>query len=123
VPVADPVAVVLVPRAAHRGHRLSHQHLLHLQSGADGERQQPLLRRADDLTERDRRLGRYRHLGCDRSAAARKLLLVALTDGGPLPRGVLGRSPETYQMAKAQAGDRHLKFYESPGQSRARRLA
>jgi hypothetical protein len=114
---------VLVPWAAHRGQRLFHQHLLHLQSGADGERQQPLLRRADDLTERDRRLGRYRHLGCDRLAAARRLLLVALTDGGPLPRGVLGRSPETYQMAKAQAGDRHLKFYESRDNLGPRRLA
>jgi hypothetical protein len=50
-------------------------------------------------------MGQSRHAGLD----IRRLVLPA---HGPLPRGALGGSPETYQTAGSD-GDRHLKIYES----------
>jgi len=73
-------------------------------SGTDREGQQPLPRRADDVSERDRRLGRHRHLGRGRSAPAARLLLKGLTHGGPLPRGVLGGSPERPTRRQGSGG-------------------
>jgi hypothetical protein len=40
-------------------------------------------------------------------------LLVLLLHGGPLPRGVLGGSPEYLPQGRTQVGDRHLNFHES----------
>ena len=39
-------------------------------------------------------------------------LLVLLLHGGPLPRGVLGGSPEYLPHGRTQAGDRRLNFHE-----------
>ena len=41
------------------------------------------------------------------------LVLVVLAHGGPLPRGVLGGSPEYLPHGRTQVGDRHLKFHET----------
>jgi len=39
-------------------------------------------------------------------------VLVVLWHGGPLPRGVLGGSPEYLPHGRTQVGDRHLNFHE-----------
>jgi hypothetical protein len=48
------------------------------------------------------------------------LVLVVLSHGGPLPRVVLGRSPEYLPHGRSQAGDRRLQNPRGPGQPPAR---
>src|SRR4051812_30459486 len=70
----------------HRGH--------HLQPGPDREGQQALAHVAGDLGEyHAHRVG---HGGL---ARVDLLVLVGLAHGGPLPRGVLGGSPDAYREA------------------------
>jgi hypothetical protein len=103
VTVADrsPVRVVLAFGAGQRRDRLLHQPVQHLEPGTHGQRQQALGGRGGDLGQRDRDLlgdgqpERARLGGCG---------LVLLAHGGPLPRGVLGGSPETYQTARLRWG-------------------
>jgi hypothetical protein len=52
VPIRRPVRVVLAARAAHLLDLLSHQLLQHAQPNPDAQREQPLLRSSDQLTER-----------------------------------------------------------------------
>ena len=47
-----------------------------------------------------------------RQARVDVLVLVGLAHGGPLPRRVLGGSPEVLPFGRSQVGDRHLKFHE-----------
>src|SRR4029453_18588963 len=103
VAVADrgPVRVVLALGAGQRRDRLLHQGPQHLQPRPGGQGQQPLLGRLGDLGQRDRDLfgdGRPKHVRLDVPG------LVLLAHGGPLPRGVLGGSPETYQTAGLRWG-------------------
>src|SRR6266496_2226668 len=74
---------------------------LDLQPGAHGQRQQALGGRLGDLGQRDRDL-----LGDGQPKRARLGVpgLVVLAHGGPLPSGVLGGSPETYQTAGLRWG-------------------
>jgi len=52
VPVGDTVRIVLALRAAHLLDLLSHQLLQHAEPDTDAQREQPLLRRADELPQR-----------------------------------------------------------------------
>jgi len=97
----DPVRVVLALGTGQRGDRLLHQRLQHLQPGAHRQRQQALLGRLSDPGQRDRDLlgdGQLRRARLDVPG------LVQLAHGGPLPRGALGGSPETYQTAGLRWG-------------------
>jgi hypothetical protein len=106
--VAPSVGVVATLRPAHRGHVGLHHRGHHLQPGAHGQGQQPLLHFAGQLGQRH-----ADPLGHDGRARFAVGLLVVLLHGGPLPRGVLGGSPEYLPQGRTQVGDRHLNFHES----------
>src|SRR6266704_5219824 len=101
VPHGGPVRVVLVLGVGQCGDRLLHQRLEHLQPGTHGQGQQPFLGRLGDSGQRDRDLvwdGQSQRARLDVPG------LVLLAHGGPLPCGVLGGSPETYQTAGLRWG-------------------
>jgi hypothetical protein len=77
------------------------------QTGPDREGQQTLPELTSQLTQRHTH--RLRHDGLIRVDL---LVLVVLAHGGPLPRGVLGGSPEYLPHGRTQAGDRRLKIHE-----------
>ncbi len=95
------VGVVLALGAGQRGDRLLHQRAHHLQPGAHGQRQQAFLGRLGDLGQRDGDLVWHDQASHARLGVPR---LILLAHGGPLPRGVLGGSPETYQKAGLRWG-------------------
>jgi hypothetical protein len=101
MPHGGPVRVVPALGAGQRDDRLLHQGLHDLQPGTHRQRQQALGGRLDDLGQRDGDLVRH-----DQASLARLGVpgLVLLAHGGPLPRGVLGGSPETYQTAGLRWG-------------------
>ena len=108
VPGRGPLGVVAALGPAHRGHVRFHDRGHHLQAGPDREGQQALAHLTGQLGQRHAH--RVGHGGL---ARVDLLVLVVLAHGGPLPRGVLGGSPEYLPHGRAQAGDRHLKFHET----------
>src|SRR5207302_8040901 len=105
--------IVAALRPTHRGDVSLHHRGQHLQTGAHRQGQQPLTNLTDQLTQHHAHL--LRHSGRTRLALA---VLVLLSHGGPLLRGVLGRPPECLPHGRHQAGDRRLKIYE-PGDNLA----
>ena len=103
-----PLRVVAALGPARRGHVRFHDRRHHLQPGPDREGQQALAHLTGQLGQRHAH--RVRHGGL---ARVDLLVLVVLAHGGPLPRGVLGGSPEYLPHGRTQVGDRHLKFHES----------
>jgi len=99
--------IVAAPRPARRGHGGLHHRGQHLQPGANREGQQALTNLTNQLTQRHAHL--LRHGGRARLGL---ILLVLLCHGGPLPRVVLGRTPEYLPHGRSQAGDRRLKIHE-----------
>ena len=93
---------------ARRGDVLFHKRGQHLHPGPDGEGQQTLAELTGQL-----RHGQVHRVRQRRQARVDVLVLVGLAHGGPLPRGVLGGSPEVLPFGRSQVGDRHLKFHES----------
>jgi hypothetical protein len=87
-----------------------HDRSHHLQPGADRQGQQTLPHVGSQFAQCHAH--RLRHGGLVRVDLP---ILVVLAQGGPLPRDVLGGSPEYLPHGKTQAGDRHLKFHESRG--------
>ena len=108
VPGRGPLAIVAALGPARRGHLRFHDRGHHLQAGPDRQGQQALAHLTGQLCQRHAH--RVGHGGL---ARVDLLVLVVLAHGGPLPRGVLGGSPEYLPHGRAQAGDRHLKFHES----------
>ena len=108
------VPVVLATRTARRGHVGLHQLGHHLQPGPDREGEWSLPQSAAISFIDTHLLG---HGERTRTALGR---LVLLGHSGPLSSVVLADAQHLPQ-GRHRAGDRHLKFYEDPGQPPRRR--
>ena len=98
----DPLGVVAPARAGQRGHVGVHQRAHDLQAGADRQREQALTHVLGDVSHHHAHP--VRHSQFERVTRAALLPLVLLGHGGPLPRGALGRTPETYHSASLRWG-------------------
>jgi hypothetical protein len=106
VPHGGALRVVLAPRADDIDHLFLHQLGQHPEPDADAQRQQPLLRRADQLPERLLHAGRQRQL-----LVSDLLQRYGLHGGSSCLERRLRHSPRS-RRDRTRREDRHLKFYE-----------
>src|SRR3954462_6476208 len=85
---------MLAPRAAGRGDVVLHHRRQHLHPSTDRQGQQSLAQLTGQLGQRLSRPLRHGRVACLDLG-----VLVVLAHGGPLPRGVLGGSPDAYREA------------------------
>src|SRR5262249_18849928 len=112
VPVPGPFGVVLAVRPAQLLSVLGEHGGHHLQPGADGQRQQALLRRLGDLGHRHDHLLRDGDLaGLGRA----RLLLVGVAHGGPSPSGVLSPFTRGLPSGRLRGRDRHSQVLRRRG--------
>ena len=99
VPSRAPLRVVAALRPARRGDVVLHHRRQHLQPGPDRQGQQPLAQLTGQLAQ-----GHAHRVGHSGLARVDLGVLVGLAHGGPLPRGVLGGSPDAYREAGFRRG-------------------